>query len=108
MAPSPARSQIVRPVADYGIADGIEQQGNEDREPHQPRIEPDNLTVKYQQEKFKLSLCSYLDLSVRTGDESTPTCEFNIWGIFPHYFWNASIMFVSILKRAECSARWKC
>ena len=50
MAPSPARTQVVGPVTDNGIADSIDDQRGRDGDSDQAGVETGNLAVKQKQE----------------------------------------------------------
>ena len=50
MATPPAGLEVVRPIADQGIADRIEYQRNKEREANQSRLEANDRAVKQKQE----------------------------------------------------------
>lgn len=50
MTPAPSRTEIVRPVADDGIGDGVGDEGDGEGEADQRRVEADDLAVEQQKE----------------------------------------------------------
>lgn len=53
MTPAPARTKVVGPIADDGIADRIAHERDHERQTDQPRIEADDLAVEGQQKKIE-------------------------------------------------------